>query len=242
MRIDIRHFFFHLHHHRHSSASFEVNSTTSTARARAGEQRRRGLAVSRRSGLLPPGIVQIATLDRVEANLVDEAKHCCFGVQRLLHSVHVPSPPPHAGDMSDYERRRAFSLFLMFFPRSLSTAQRGYAARCGGAYEGYFSNFRRAGFIWSHVCASDVHTSTCGLNQLGSSRLAALIATMSGCESVMTWIGEPQSGQKLRWVLPPASLGESWEYSEPWESLKASDGTMTKDEKGPPLDRWQSLQ
>ena len=171
-----------------------------------------------------------------------EAKHCCFGVQRLLHSVHVPSPPPHAGDMSDYERRRAFSLFLMLFPRSLSTAQRGYAARCGGAYEGYFSNFRRAGFIWSHVCASDVHTSTCGLNQLGSSRLAVLIATMSGCESVTTWIGEPQSGQKLRWVLPPASLGELWERSEPWESLKASDGTITKDENGPPLDRWQSLQ
>ena len=134
------------------------------------------------------------------------------------------------------------ALFAEPSPRSLSTAQRGYAARCGGAYEGYFSNFRRAGFIWSHVCASDVHTSTCGLNQLGSSRLAALIATMSGCESVMTWIGEPQSGQKLRWVLPPASLGESWERSEPWESLKASDGTMTKDEKGPPLDCWQSLQ
>ena len=144
--------------------------------------------------------------------------------------------------LNDIERRRAFSLFLMFFPRSLSTAQRGYDARSGGAYEGYFSNFRRAGFIWSHVCASDVHTSTCGLNQLGSSRLAVLIATMSGCESVMTWIGEPQSGQKLRWVLPPASLGESWERSEPWESLKASDGTMTKDEKGPPLDCWQSLQ
>ena len=144
--------------------------------------------------------------------------------------------------LNDIERRRAFSLFLMFFPRSLSTAQRGYAACCGGAYEGYFSNFRRAGFIWSHVCASDVHTSTCGLNQLGSSRLAVLIATMSGCESVMTWIGEPQSGQKLRWVLPPASLGESWERSEPWESLKASDGTITKDENGPPLDRWQSLQ
>lgn len=41
---------------------------------------------------------------------------------------------------------------------------------------GYFSNFGSAGFIWSHGCASDVHTSTSGLNQLGSSRLAVLIA------------------------------------------------------------------
>ena len=45
-------------------------------------------------------------------------------------------------------------------------------------YAGYFSNFGNAGFIWSHGCASDVHTSTCGLNQLGSSKLAVLIATM----------------------------------------------------------------
>lgn len=42
---------------------------------------------------------------------------------------------------------------------------------------GYFSNFGSAAFMWSHGCASDVHTSTCGLNQLGSSRLAVLIAT-----------------------------------------------------------------
>jgi len=41
---------------------------------------------------------------------------------------------------------------------------------------GYFSNFGNAGFSRSHGCASDVHTSTCGLNQLGSSRLAVLIA------------------------------------------------------------------
>jgi hypothetical protein len=45
-------------------------------------------------------------------------------------------------------------------------------------YAGYFSNFGNAEFIWSHGCASDVHTSTCGLNQLGSSKLAVLIATM----------------------------------------------------------------
>ena len=41
------------------------------------------LAVSRRSGLLPPGVVQITTIDRVEAKIVDEAKHCCLGVQRI---------------------------------------------------------------------------------------------------------------------------------------------------------------
>jgi hypothetical protein len=43
---------------------------------------------------------------------------------------------------------------------------------------GYFSNFGNEGFMWSHGCAFEVHTSTCGLNQLGSSRLAVLIATM----------------------------------------------------------------
>src|SRR5436190_8387193 len=111
-----------------------------------------------------------------------------------------------------------------------------------GAYEGYFSNFGSAGFIWSHGCASDVHTSTCGLNQLGSSRLAVLIATNCGTASGLTATGEPHSGQKPRWVLPPASLGEAWKRSEPCKSLKASVGTMTKDENGPPLDRWQSRQ
>jgi hypothetical protein len=35
------------------------------------------LAVSRRSGLLPPGVVQITTIDRIEAKVVNKAKHCC---------------------------------------------------------------------------------------------------------------------------------------------------------------------
>src|SRR4249920_1649618 len=39
--------------------------------------------VSRRSGLLPPGVVQITTVDRVEAKIVDEAKHCCLAVRRI---------------------------------------------------------------------------------------------------------------------------------------------------------------
>ena len=46
------------------------------------------------------------------------------------------------------------------------------------ADQGYFSYFGNAGFMWSHGCASDVHTSTCGFNQLGSSKLAVLIATI----------------------------------------------------------------
>ena len=41
------------------------------------------LAVSRRSRLLPPGVVQISTIDGVEAEIVDEAKHCCLGGQRI---------------------------------------------------------------------------------------------------------------------------------------------------------------
>jgi hypothetical protein len=58
----------------------------------------------------------------------------------------------------------------------------------------------------------------------------------------LTTIGEPQSGQKPRRVLPPISLGEAWKRGEPCKSLKASVGTMTKDENGPPLDCWQSRQ
>jgi hypothetical protein len=40
-------------------------------------------AVSRRSGLLPPGVVQTTTVDRVEAEIVDEAKHRGPCVQRI---------------------------------------------------------------------------------------------------------------------------------------------------------------
>jgi hypothetical protein len=32
------------------------------------------------SGLLPPGVVEVATVDRVEAKIVDEATHGCLGV------------------------------------------------------------------------------------------------------------------------------------------------------------------
>src|SRR4029453_15880448 len=70
---------------------------------------------------------------------------------------------------------------------------------CGG----YSLNFGNAGFILSHGCASDVHTSTCGLNQLGSSKLAVLIATNWGTASGLTTIGEPHSGQKPRWACHP---------------------------------------
>jgi hypothetical protein len=37
-------------------------------------------ALRRRSWLLLPGQVQLTTIDRVEAKIVDEAKHCCLGV------------------------------------------------------------------------------------------------------------------------------------------------------------------
>ena len=53
------------------------------------------LAVGRRSGLLPPGVVQITHVDRVEAKIVDKAKHCCPGVRRI------------AGDRESYPPRRS---------------------------------------------------------------------------------------------------------------------------------------
>src|SRR5437762_12843427 len=51
--------------------------------------------VSGRSGLLPPGVVQITTVDRVEAKIVDKAKHRCLGVRRI------------AGDRESYPPRRS---------------------------------------------------------------------------------------------------------------------------------------
>jgi len=96
--------------------------------------------------------------------------------------------------------------------------------------------------MWSHGCASDVQTSICGLNQVGSFKLAVLIATIRGWESVLTTIGEPQFVQNPRWVFPPASLGMSWKRSEPCKTVNPWTGTMTKDENGPPLARWQSRQ
>jgi hypothetical protein len=50
-------------------------------------------AVSRRSGLLPPGVVQSATVERVEAKIVDEAKHCCLGVRRIAGDRESDPPP-----------------------------------------------------------------------------------------------------------------------------------------------------
>ena len=38
-------------------------------------------AVGGRSGLLPPGVVQITGVDWVEAEIVDETKHECFGIR-----------------------------------------------------------------------------------------------------------------------------------------------------------------
>src|SRR5260221_2223912 len=52
-------------------------------------------AVSRRSGLLPPGVVQTTAVDRVEAEIGDEAKHRAPGVRRI------------AGDRESYPPRRS---------------------------------------------------------------------------------------------------------------------------------------
>src|SRR5437016_7129279 len=52
-------------------------------------------AVGGRSGLLPPGIVQITTVNGVESEIVDKGKHRCLGVQRI------------AGDRESYPARRS---------------------------------------------------------------------------------------------------------------------------------------
>src|SRR5688572_30313572 len=49
------------------------------------------LAVSR-SGLLPPGIVQITTVHRVETEIVNEAKHCGLGIRRITGNRESDSP------------------------------------------------------------------------------------------------------------------------------------------------------
>jgi len=55
------------------------------------------LAVSRRSGLLPPGVVQITPIDGVEAKLVDQPKHGGLGIRRIAH------------DRERYPARRPFA-------------------------------------------------------------------------------------------------------------------------------------
>src|SRR4051812_32820735 len=49
-------------------------------------------AVSRRSGLLSPGVVQIPAVHRVEAEIVDEAKHRCPGVHRIAGDRESDTP------------------------------------------------------------------------------------------------------------------------------------------------------
>ena len=171
----------------------------------------------------------------VSPRCVPPVRRCAYG--RFRRSSRATHRRPFRRSAARSAEGSRFSVIKMMrysgrSPRRIAESQDG----------GYFSNFGNAGFIWSHGCASDVHTSTCGLNQLGSSKLAVLIATNWKTASGLTTIGEPQSGQKPRRVLPPISLGEAWKRSEPCKSLKASVGTMAKDENGPPLDRWQSRQ
>jgi hypothetical protein len=50
------------------------------------------LTVSRCSGLLPPGVVQVTAVDRIEAKIVDKAKHCCLGVRRIADAGRANRP------------------------------------------------------------------------------------------------------------------------------------------------------
>jgi hypothetical protein len=50
------------------------------------------VAVSWRSWLLPPGLVQITTVDRVEAEIIDETKYCGLGIRRIAEDR--KSDPP----------------------------------------------------------------------------------------------------------------------------------------------------
>src|SRR4051812_18856842 len=60
-------------------------------------------AVGRCSGLLPPGVVQITTVNRIEAKIVNEAKHCCLGVQRIAGDRE--SDPPFRSLETPFSRR-----------------------------------------------------------------------------------------------------------------------------------------
>src|SRR6266536_1249669 len=51
------------------------------------------LAVSRRSGLLPPGLVQLTTVHWVETEIVNEAKHCGLRIRRIAGDRE--GDPPH---------------------------------------------------------------------------------------------------------------------------------------------------
>src|SRR5690242_4792665 len=68
---------------------------------------------------------------------------------------------------------------------------------------GSLENFGRSGFMWSHGCALNVQISPIGLNQLGSSRLPALITIMPLPEELSAKSGEPHSAQKPRRAVRP---------------------------------------
>src|SRR5690242_3239522 len=81
-----------------------------------------------------------------------------------------------------------------------------------------------------------------GLNQLGSSRLAGLIAIMPLPDELSAKSGEPQSAQKpRRAVRPLAALTEEY-LGAPLRTSTADAGTSIADEKPPPLALWQSRQ
>jgi hypothetical protein len=61
--------------------------------------------VSRRSGLLPPGVVQLTTVDRVGAEIVDKAKHRCFGALRITGD-REGFPSRHSSQNSLLEKAR----------------------------------------------------------------------------------------------------------------------------------------
>jgi hypothetical protein len=67
-------------------------------------------AVSRRSGLLPPRVVQNSTVDRLEAKIVDEAKHRCLGVRRI--AVDRESNPPPRSRGTPFSRRLLAKMLL----------------------------------------------------------------------------------------------------------------------------------
>src|SRR5262245_61128493 len=62
-------------------------------------------AVSRCSGLLPPGVVQQTAIDRVEAKIIDEAKHYCLGVRGIAGN-RESNPPSCSSRDSFLEKAR----------------------------------------------------------------------------------------------------------------------------------------
>ena len=93
----------------------------------------------------------------------------------------------------------------------------------------------------SHGCALSQNISIVGLSQDVSSNVPALMMLRPGKAGATEIIGEPHSGQKMRFTGWPLLALSLYVFVFPW-IVSADSGTATTMEKALPACFWQFLQ